>query len=242
MYDAWTIPAMQLHDHFLMDDLKDYGFPQVLNACRIYLQVTTLTEIMDNTGEELLPQVLTTPRNGIPKGLANASTMKLKWPNINLLTPDCWHLWNKYHSHGLYRIDSWRTTPTTAGQLDATIWHLAILALASTWSNPPCISTAANFSHTLSTAHYPATNVHEIFAYNPNYSTVWWFPPSRHVTPQWVTYISLWYSWALLPWLHSYQSITQPFSNNYAHCSARGNIHYLDHCTKLVPPTCYTSH
>jgi len=37
-------------------------------------EVTTLAKITDCTGEEFLPQVLTTHRNSIPKGLANVST------------------------------------------------------------------------------------------------------------------------------------------------------------------------
>jgi len=35
-----------------------------LNACRMYLQATTLTKITDHTGTQLLPQALGHPTSG----------------------------------------------------------------------------------------------------------------------------------------------------------------------------------
>jgi len=65
-----------------------------LNACQMYLNITTLSEITDHTSEELLPQILTNPENPIPKGLSNISTSRLQWPNIHLPSQACWSLWS----------------------------------------------------------------------------------------------------------------------------------------------------
>jgi len=58
-----------------MEDLRDQGFPRYqlerLNACRMYLEVTTLAEITDHTGVELLPQILSSPTKPTPTGLNN---------------------------------------------------------------------------------------------------------------------------------------------------------------------------
>jgi len=54
-----NIPSLQHHDHIL--DFLDQGLPkfqlECLNVCRMYLQVTMLSEITNHTGEELLPQI-----------------------------------------------------------------------------------------------------------------------------------------------------------------------------------------
>jgi len=96
-YD-WTVPAIRQNDRFLMDNFKDFSFPKFkmerLNACHMYLQVTTLSEITNHTGEELLPQVLNNPRQPIPKGLSNISTSCLQWPYIHLPSKECWKIWS----------------------------------------------------------------------------------------------------------------------------------------------------
>jgi len=62
MYTSWTVLPLRHNDRYLMNDFIDHDFPThklvKLNACRMYLQVTTLAEITDHTGEELLPQAL----------------------------------------------------------------------------------------------------------------------------------------------------------------------------------------
>jgi len=59
----------------------------------MYLQVTTLAKLMNHTGKELLPQVLTNYKSKLPKGLPNVSTSCLQWPNVHLPSPACWSLW-----------------------------------------------------------------------------------------------------------------------------------------------------
>jgi len=72
-YRSWTILPLHQGDRFLMEDFNNQDFPQhkleKLNACRMYLQVTTLSEITDHTGTELLPQVLVNRINETPKAL-----------------------------------------------------------------------------------------------------------------------------------------------------------------------------
>jgi len=59
----------------------------------MYLQVTTLAEITDNTGAALLPQILTDYHHPIPKGLTNISYSRLQWPQVHLPSAQCWRLW-----------------------------------------------------------------------------------------------------------------------------------------------------
>jgi len=60
----------------------------------MYLKVTTLAELTDHTGTQLLPQVLLTPRATHPKGLLNISSSTLQWPTIVLPSLSCWRLWS----------------------------------------------------------------------------------------------------------------------------------------------------
>jgi len=59
----------------------------------MYLQLTTLAEITDHTGTELLPQVLLPPAAQQPKGLGNISQSTLQWPMIAIPSKACWKLW-----------------------------------------------------------------------------------------------------------------------------------------------------
>jgi len=73
--------------------LKEVYKLMKLNACRMYLQVMTLTEISDYMGKELRPQVLLEHASHCPKGLTNISMSTLKWPHVALPSPTCWHIW-----------------------------------------------------------------------------------------------------------------------------------------------------
>jgi len=96
-YDSWNILPLRQHDRYLMNDFADQNYPThklvKLNACRMYLQVTTLAEITDHTGAELLPQVLSTRTSPCPKGLLNISSSTLQWPNVALPSNTCWRIW-----------------------------------------------------------------------------------------------------------------------------------------------------
>jgi len=115
-YAAWTIPLSQIGDRYLMEDFLDQSFPQYklehLNACRMYLQVTTLSEITDHTGTELLPQVLSSRHSVTPVGLTAISSSTLQWPNVHLPSPACWKLWSTTIS-SIYTGDTRGTRLTT---------------------------------------------------------------------------------------------------------------------------------
>jgi len=97
-YESWMIPPLRINDRYLMNNFADQDFPmhklEKLNACHMYLQVTTLAEITNHTGE-LLPQALLEQASQSPKGLINISTSKLQWPQVAMLTPMCWRIWTK---------------------------------------------------------------------------------------------------------------------------------------------------
>jgi len=96
-YQSWTISPLRQGDHFLMDDFNNQDFPwhklEKLNACQMYLQVTTLSEIMDHMGTEILQQVLANRPNEAPKGLTNISYSTLQWLIVRCPSPTCWHMW-----------------------------------------------------------------------------------------------------------------------------------------------------
>jgi len=96
-YASWTIKPLRKGDHFLMEDFCNQDFPrhklEKLNACQMFLQVTTLAEITDHTGTEHLPQILMNRTNATPKGLTNISNSTLQWPQVMCPTPTCWQMW-----------------------------------------------------------------------------------------------------------------------------------------------------
>jgi len=123
-YNAWTIPALCKHECYLMDDFKDNGIPwfklEQLNACHMYLQVTTLAEIMDHTGKELFLQIFASHKSHIPKDLSNISTPMAAHPSplSGLMEPVVQH-----YLHNLYWLPLWHPTTTMSGSLDNTTWN-----------------------------------------------------------------------------------------------------------------------
>jgi len=64
-YNSWTVPKLCHQDWHLMEDCTEKFYLTVqleqLNACRMYLKVTTLAKITDHMGTELLPQAFLNP-------------------------------------------------------------------------------------------------------------------------------------------------------------------------------------
>jgi len=60
----------------------------------MYLQVTTLAEILDHTGTELLQQAFPTITQHDHNSLEMISMSMLKWPNVASPSPICWRLWS----------------------------------------------------------------------------------------------------------------------------------------------------
>jgi len=81
-----------------METFVDQKFSKIklkqLNACRMYLQVTTLAEISDHTGTELLHQAFPSTTQNRTTGLAAISMSTLKWPHVELPSPTCWRIWS----------------------------------------------------------------------------------------------------------------------------------------------------
>jgi len=96
-YDAWTIPPLRMYDVYIMEAIHELGLNTLqleqINACRMYLQVTTLAEISDHTGSFLLTQALLQNTQTEPVGLTAISTSTLVWPEIHNPTKATWKLW-----------------------------------------------------------------------------------------------------------------------------------------------------
>jgi len=60
--NPWTIPKICHHDHHLMEDFINAQIKakelQTLNNCQLHLQITTLAEISDHTGNKILQEAL----------------------------------------------------------------------------------------------------------------------------------------------------------------------------------------
>ncbi len=99
VYDAWTVQPLRHNDRFLMEDIIELNLPrnklEQLNACRMYLQVTTLAEVTDHTGQNILPQAISSAGNDTPRGLQNISYSTLQWPQIAIPSAACWRLWTR---------------------------------------------------------------------------------------------------------------------------------------------------
>jgi len=64
-YNSWTIHKLRQMDRHLMEDCMEQNYSTVqleqINACRMYLKVTTLAKITDHMGTKLLPQAFPNP-------------------------------------------------------------------------------------------------------------------------------------------------------------------------------------
>jgi len=82
-----------------MEAIKDLNLSpsqlEQINACRVYLRMTMLAEIVDHTGQLILPQVLTLSKQKFPTGLNEISTSTVTWPNIHCPLKVSWSLWTK---------------------------------------------------------------------------------------------------------------------------------------------------
>ncbi len=66
-----------------------------VNACYMFLQVTTLAEVVDHTGMLILLQVLEPSSHNRPDGLTHLSSSKLQWPCISPPSVASWCLWTQ---------------------------------------------------------------------------------------------------------------------------------------------------
>jgi len=90
-YDSWTILPLRQNDIYMMDAVDDLGLMlsqlKQINACQMYLQITTLTEMMDHTSMHLLPQVLKTCDQAHPQGSKPLAILLYSGPKCAILPP-----------------------------------------------------------------------------------------------------------------------------------------------------------
>jgi len=98
-HDSWTILPLRKNDIYIMDAVADLGLTtkqlKQINACQMYLQITTLAKMTDHTGDYLLPHVLNTRGKAHPLGLDTISCSTLQWPCVCNLTTTTWNFWTK---------------------------------------------------------------------------------------------------------------------------------------------------
>jgi len=82
-----------------MEAVNELGLTTIqleqINACRMFLQITTLAEMTDHTGYYLLPQALLQAKQEKPEGLAETSQSTIDWPKVGNLTKATWQLWTQ---------------------------------------------------------------------------------------------------------------------------------------------------
>jgi len=113
-----------------------------VNACRMFLQVTTLAEVVDHTGMLILPQVLKLPCCDNPKGLTQLSSSKLEWPHISPPSAASW-LWNSNHMQSFHWHTQWHETSKPLGSMDTSIPGCTRMEMATLnpWKPPALTAT-----------------------------------------------------------------------------------------------------
>jgi len=95
-YKAWTILELHHNDVCIMEAIEDLELTvlqlEQINACHMYLNITTLAEMTNHMGTTLLPQTLKHP-NQHPQGLQEISTLTLEWPQVHCPSKVSWKLW-----------------------------------------------------------------------------------------------------------------------------------------------------
>jgi hypothetical protein len=92
--DPWTIPSAREHDHHIMDAvLKSPTISTSecarINYCRMYLQVTTLSDITTSDGNYIRYDVL------MGEGDRTQRIEDIKWPYQEKPNTETWKLWEK---------------------------------------------------------------------------------------------------------------------------------------------------
>jgi len=98
-YDTWTILPLWQDNVYLLEKILDLNLMNLqmeqLNACQMYLNVTTLVEIADHIGNWIIPQALCANAQTPPIRLNKISQFTLQWPEVHCLLLACWRLWTK---------------------------------------------------------------------------------------------------------------------------------------------------
>jgi len=96
-YDEWTILPLQKYNVYIMEAIVDLGLSlsqlEQINACHMFLQVTTLAKMTDHMGTHILPQVLNKRGDTNPLRLDGISQSTLTWPRVCNPTTQTWNFW-----------------------------------------------------------------------------------------------------------------------------------------------------
>jgi len=98
--DPWTLPSQRHHDRHLMDDISQLQIShrelQLLNNVCMYLRVTTLSELSNQTGTHVLQQYLTSPDlDSNYSQIYPHPGSTLSWPTQTLPGPQAWKVWRQ---------------------------------------------------------------------------------------------------------------------------------------------------
>jgi len=87
------------NDVFLMEAINELSLTPLqlkqVNACHMYLEVTTLVKVVDHTGTTILLHALSLHPSNAPTGLQALSRSTLNWPKIHPPSQASWRLWTK---------------------------------------------------------------------------------------------------------------------------------------------------
>ncbi len=161
LQDPWLIPKIHPNNRFLMADFIAAGYNpkelQTLNNCHLHLQVTTLAEISDHTGDRLQPSTL---QHGNQTPTIAMSKSKYNWPHQPSPAKPAWNLWTKtiktlYTKPGLpYQLKQplgqWLPTASMTRQWQTLFHpqtnHITIAVSNTQTQNPPTIHVNMNAS------------------------------------------------------------------------------------------------
>ena len=93
---GWVPPKPRSYDMFLMDFFQQCKLTvkdmRVLNRCRLYLQVLTVSDIMTADGKAILPAIKTGQ-------LLDDRPSNLLWPTQGRPSPQEWNIWKQHLAH-----------------------------------------------------------------------------------------------------------------------------------------------
>lgn len=91
----WLPPTQCKCNSFIMEKFtsltQDSKTLQILNRCRIYLQVILLSDIVDTSGHTILL--------GVKQGALYHRKSKLQWPIQGIPPRQDWQVWHKFLLH-----------------------------------------------------------------------------------------------------------------------------------------------
>jgi len=223
-----------------MEDCVEQNYLTVqleqINACRMYLKVTTLAKIADHMGTELLPQAFPNPNRLENINLDAISTSLLEWPHIAVPLATSWQLWSNTirtlytgsnkGTHLLRPLGNW--LPMYAQQL---FWK---------WCMPD--SEHLLFQHALSTPTRIGLQTQQrrnMLKFSPTIPTTLEFngPPSHQSTPPPATSNYPSHHSLGTPHRHNMASPTQHYKANSDMNSNHGNAPFTARSGKLGLPT-----